>query len=168
MASLGDDFHDVPPVDLEWMMHYQIPHENLHLHFFEGLESKESSLKRSKSFPSMRAGDGLFTTKNKKKGDLLCAFPGCWVEKKMWGQESTKPNRYAFTPPPGPEWIPMSGLVYATHNCQANLINSAVIGDEVLLHMCTPEPALLHIPEQYLCIHMVYAVPGAGDTECPL
>jgi hypothetical protein len=136
---MGDDFHDVPPIDLEWMMHYQIPHENLYLHYFEGLESKKSSLKPSKKRPSLLLGDGLFTTTARKKGDLLCAFPGCWVEKTMWGPESAKANQYAFTPPPGPEWAPMSGLVYATLACKANLINSAIIGDEVLLldHVCT-------------------------------
>jgi hypothetical protein len=140
---MGDDFHDVPPVDIEWMMHYQIPHENLHLHFFDGLESKGSSVAPSKTLPSLQAGTGLFTTKARKKGELLCAFPGCWVEKQMWGPESAKSDSYAFTPPPGPEWAPMSGLVYATFSCQANLINSAVIGNEVLLHIRTYEQPLL-------------------------
>jgi len=120
--------------DLEWMMHYQIACGDLHLHFGADLKSKPSEVLAGKKLPNMDAGTGLFTEVFRKKGDFICAFPGYWVERHMFGPEAHKDGHYAFSLPKDSGWDTMEELVYVTHNCQANFINSAIVGEEVLLH----------------------------------
>lgn len=117
--------------DLEWWMHYQIPQETLPLYYAKHLETKESSLPRSKSRPNQSPGDGLYTTKDRKKGEFICQFPGYWMEENVYGKQVAIDHHYAFSIPNTPAWGPMTNLIYVTHNCQANFINAAVIDEEV-------------------------------------
>ena len=125
---------DKQMLDLEWVMHYQIACGDLHLHFTPGNKSKPSKVPASKKLPNMEAGTGLFTEVFRKKGDFLCAFPGYWVERHMFGPQAHKNGHYAFSPPKDSGWHAMEELVYVTHHCHANFINSAIVGGEVLLH----------------------------------
>jgi hypothetical protein len=117
--------------DMEWLMHYHIAPEDLHLYFSPGLESKDSLLPRSVSFPNMSPGTGLFTTKSRKANEFVCAFPGKWMETHVYDRRSKQDGTYAFAIPEDDSWDPMHNLIYVTHPCQANFINDAVVGSEV-------------------------------------
>jgi hypothetical protein len=112
-------------------MHYQIPQETVHLFFVPDVVAKASSLPASKSCPRQLPGDGLYTIKSRKKGEFICQFPGYWMEENVYGKQVAIDNHYAFGIPKGSDWGTMKNLIYVTHNCQANFINAAVIGEEV-------------------------------------
>ena len=120
--------------DLEWVMHYQIAANDTHLYFGADLTNKPSGVPSSKLLPNMEPGTGLFTEVPRKKNDLLCEFPGYWVERHMFGTKAHNDGHYAFSLSKDSGWDTMEELVYVTHTCQANFINSAIVGDEVLLH----------------------------------
>ena len=117
--------------DLEWLMHFHIATDDLHLHFSSGLETKDSVLPRSAAYPTMSPGTGLFTMRDRKPKEFLTAFPGKWMETHMYDSKSTHDGTYAFAIPEDEGWGPMHNLIYVTNPCQANFINAAVVGDEV-------------------------------------
>ena len=86
---------------LEWWMHYQIPVLTLHLYFDDHLAEKKSTLPPSKDHPHMVPGNGLFTTKDRKKGDYLCQFPGYWLHESLQeaAVKDASGDAYAFTTP---------------------------------------------------------------------
>jgi hypothetical protein len=151
--------------DLEWWMHYQIPHDTTELYFSKNLTSKASGLPRSKTFPNMDPGIGLFTDVARKEGDKIACFPGCWMTTRMY-EEMTPTSRkkhkdnYAFRLPEGGtrQWPYETELVYMTHQCQANYINAAVVKDEVHHQLCLTNtlsiyPNLEHKPyPPYACV----------------
>lgn len=110
-------------------MHYYVPKTDLHLHFADGLETKPSGVKKSRTCPNKDPGQGLYTTKARAANDFLCAFPGYWMEEHLF---EARGEGYAFSIPKDKAWGPMHNLLYATHPCNANFINAAVVGDEVL------------------------------------
>ena len=120
--------------DLEWWMHYQIPLDTLHLYFDLNLEERPSKIQPSPRYPNLIPGNGLFTTIARKKGELLCRFPGTWMhmEQKALAMADSNGDAYAFHPPTEDKgWPPMRDLVYITHRCKANKINAGKVGDEV-------------------------------------
>ena len=152
---------------MEWIMHYQVTKADLHLHYFEEVEKKPSLVNKSTKMPGLHIGMGLFATKDRKINDELCAFPGYWMDKGMWGLVANKNGHYAFSPPETAEWACMQGLVYATHASQANLINAATIQGEVLQHTCTNTLGLLScLP--YCIVQIHSCVTGARLSQCPL
>ena len=80
----------------------------------------------------MSVGRGLFTLAARKKDEFIVAFPGYWMESKVFGKRTQHDDRYAFSVPPGEEWASLADLVYVTHGCQANYINAARAGTEVM------------------------------------
>ena len=138
MCTLFTASRYVENVDLEWLMHYQIPCLELEKFHSATLETKPSNLPRSTKNPSVDPRRGLFTTIVRKKGDLLCAFPGYWMNNDLCAlQQNKEVDLYAFTPPSEQGWPQMPELVYATHPCQANFMNDGVIGEEVHKHTHT-------------------------------
>ena len=119
-------------------MHYQIPWETLHLYFDTGLEEKKSELPRSVLYPNLNTGNGLFTTIDRKKGDYLCRFPGFWMHEELQvAAMALADDSYAFHTPYGKDydWPPMVDLVYMTHRCKANKINTGKLKDEVKIQI---------------------------------
>jgi hypothetical protein len=120
--------------DLEWWMHFNIPKTNLHAYFSEDVEKKASLLPRSKAFPDEDPGTGLFTKVKRKKGDLICSFPGYWMEAHAYNHWEGKgaDGTYAFNvPSDDPDWAPISMMVYIAYSSQGNYINAATLNNEV-------------------------------------
>jgi hypothetical protein len=122
----GDDI--TAPIDLEWFMHYQIPRAKLDSYYENTLEAKTSTLVGTTADdPAL----GLFTTIKRKDGDFLCSFPGYWMCTDLAAEaQQTNKKLYVFST----ENANLNEyLVYATHPCQANFMNSGIINDEVIL-----------------------------------
>ena len=134
-----------PSADLEWWMHYSVNEDDLHLHYHEDLEIKESGVKRSMERPYLIPGQGLFTTQDRKKNEYICGFPGWWEELHLYDARTKIKDSYPFTVPDNKKWGKMHNLVYVTHPCQANRINAAVIGTEVqqLVRVCPADTSNL-------------------------
>ena len=64
---------------------------------------------------------------------MIIAFSGYWMEANVYGPHADIDKHYAFGIPNTGGWGPMHNLVYVTHECQANNINSATIGNEAIL-----------------------------------
>jgi hypothetical protein len=94
--------------------------------FQDTLDVRESVLETQKDLPHQHPGQGLFT-----KDAFIVGFPGYWMEGRVFGTKHDVDGVYAFSMTE--EWGGMAGLLYATHSkCQANFINSGLIGDKVL------------------------------------
>jgi hypothetical protein len=120
--------------DLEWWMHFNIPKMNVHEYFCSDLEAKVSLLPRSKAFPDEDPGQGLFTKVSRKKGDLICSFPGYWMEAHVHNHWEGKGRNgtYVFSvPSDDANWAPMSMMVYVSYSCQGNFINAGKLNHEV-------------------------------------
>ena len=52
-------------------MHYVVPKEYAKKYYPEGIRVGKSNL--------ANAGEGLFTTRKFKLGELICEFPGFWI-----------------------------------------------------------------------------------------
>ena len=120
--------------DVEWMMHYQIPSNELFDYHANDCEAKPSGIPRSVKHPDMSPGTGLFSKTARKKGDFILGFPGYWMPDLAFSPESTREGSYAFAVPSEPAWAAMAAMVYVTHPGQANFINAGVVGDEVNTH----------------------------------
>ena len=139
MAALSMATQTNPRGDLEWMMHYQIPDEQVHKFWDSTVLVKPSKLPKSKTYPNLEVGNGLFTTIARKAGDYICAFPGSWVSKDLYthhGASRSDAEYYAFRTMPEDGWWCMESLVYVTHPCNANKINAGQIQDEVQSTLC--------------------------------
>ena len=67
--------------NLEWLMHFFVPKEGAKKYFPAGVldQVAQSAIKN--------AGEGLFTTKARKNGELICEFPGFWIPTTVcWGK----------------------------------------------------------------------------------
>ena len=146
-------------------MHYQIPSEMLTKHFEEDVEVKPSKINRSTEFPNMDPGNGLFTKVARKKDDQIVSFPGYWMEANVYGPHAAKNKHYAFSIPKTGGWGPMTDLVYVTHECQANNINSATMGTEVIL---TPHDTNTYKQQRKTTLPSPHVLADAGQDECPL
>jgi hypothetical protein len=145
MATLHSDHGD-----LEWMMHYQIPDEQVS-HFWEtSVVVQPSKLPQSTKFPDLVVGDGLFTSIAREKGDYICAFPGYWMDSTLFDFAGNA-NCYGFSTTPEKGWPCMDSLVYVTHPCGANKINAGQIDDEVQSTHPARQPAHTH-PREYTTI----------------
>lgn len=139
--SKSSQLHDG---DLEWWMHYMIPAETLHLYFEKGFEVKPSEIMPSASHPNQNPGKGYFTTIKRSKGDYLCSFPGYWMASTVyprWTREVKDSESYGFNfhqPNVKDGWPDIQDLIYVSHACPANRINSGKIDTEVR----TPPPQL--------------------------
>ena len=118
-------------------MHYQIALVDIHLFYQDDLEQRPSELVASESTPAHTPGKGLFTKVARKKGEFIVGFPGYWMESAVFGPAANNNGDYAFKLPKNGGWEGVHHLVYATHSCQANFINAAVVNDEVLIHIRT-------------------------------
>ena len=98
---------------------------------------KKSTLPQSSKFPNTAVGKGLFTKIMRKKGEMIVGFPGYWMESNVYEEVPDNQERYAFELPTTGGWEGVHDLHYVTHACQANFINSALIGDEVHNHTHT-------------------------------
>ena len=130
---------------LEWWMHYQISTADLHQYYEDNLDVKASELVCTDTKADDQPGKGLFTKVARKKGDLIAGFPGYWMETKMFEKTQHVNELYAFNTPKHGGWETVHHLVYATHSCQANFINAAVVNAEVRIsirthaHLCYAE-----------------------------
>jgi hypothetical protein len=125
------------PGSLEWLMHFVVPHEQAKTFYPEGVQIGKSKIPM--------AGDGLFTTKNFKQGDLICEFPGFWVPTSAvtpgkW--KGSLKDHYVFSVSGNTE------LSYMTHPCLANKINSHATGDDQVCPPPVPCP-----PRSWQAIH---------------
>ena len=101
---------------LEWWMVYHMPASDRSKRHYPNLDIKSSGIPN--------AGDGLFTTTARKKGDVICSFAGCWVAAATVKLNPSN-NGYAFAL--DNEWPAClrDSLMYKTfQGSQANSINT--------------------------------------------
>jgi hypothetical protein len=122
--------------DPEWWMHYQIANEDIHMYHESTCEVKVSGLRGSVGRPDMHPGKGLFTTMDRTKDELIVAFPGYWMQRRVFGKQASLNDSYAFTPPSTHGWQALDDMVYVTHPSQANFINAGIIDNEVIAMDC--------------------------------
>ena len=116
----------------EWLMHYHVQHGELTSYYKKTLETKPSTIPSIEGSDKV-VGEGLFSTVDIKKGDFICAMPGCWVTSRAAMscnvQEQLPPDFYMFKL----DNLSQCGLGYLTYPSQANKINSATFKDKVII-----------------------------------
>ena len=116
----------------EWLMHYQVPHAELHKYHVSTLTVAPSLIEPAEGSRHL-VGEGLYTTVDIKKDHIICHLPGCWVTSRAAVDytihENLPPNTYIFQL--GDENA-KSGLAYLTYPSQGNKINSTTYKDTVL------------------------------------
>ena len=146
--------------DLEWWVSFHVPETDAPGFWNSDLEVKQSEVVAFKGAPD--AGEGLFTKKYCAKDKKLCSFPGQW----RYSQESrtvTDAGKYVFEL--DQQWPKRARqlLLYVPYDCQANKVNAAVVGKQVLLPVRFIEHTFLGV----LLVHdlCTYVCLGGGEKE---